>query len=774
MENENLLEPQTQKMIKIYTTIYKIVFQYSFFMIPLIIWLVVAFLLQSKTPIVPKKIHEVYKETTYTFVDGIYTPSRVSDQIWPILDGIGDVKILWWDLQATWSVIIGKNNIVTLNNIVLPNEQYVINIDFSWWLDYFTGDYDVNNLIWVLNNWILSAPSKSSSNNNSNIINNTFFREKNSQTQTNMDQILSVLMERKYFTNQYLLDAQNSEKKNKWTIEEYDLSCLQRPKLFDWFCNKNIEYFLQNLPTINLEERRDDIFLISKLLKKEDHIDGFCINIMYNIFKQPYPSTKLDVIMNGSCNQYNARYNTIKDFLKVENQLNGIMSDDLINTNVTANLFKLTSLRQKIIILNNKKTFDGWLIGAYLNFFDNLIHQNNIHIPQFYIDAWYYYNNVYLNSIIKNESSASINSSVKIDASKLLDKIKGINKWNESVWIKGLESMIKNQELTKITVAKNETPIFMLKNLQEVFVEYIRWYPEILIEKAETDTTTRVARVIWTLQYKNEEESKKQSIIASFDYVDNKFAFSSIRLPENPALDKVLISFVSHNKWIGLSDAIEFIKNNWDYTPKEVTMCDILKWQNGIEVKECWETGAMLIIEKMLVNITIKNDIAIAIKTSNTKWQANIDKHFEEYGSIGMDSIISVLEKMRTTQAYTPPTEEELTAIESEKIAIIGKFKQYLNTEPTSIKKQDWKRMTAFELQWYSFGTLVNIEKNYKLSPLVVQIWGETLKIPSFSITLIPFSKTIVDQFVRDPITFIKNIDRSAYEKIQALSSKKQ
>lgn len=108
---------------------------------------------------------------------------------------------------------------------------------------------------------------------------------------------------------------------------------------------------------------------------------------MYNIFKQPYPSAKLDVIMNGVCNEYNIRYSKIKDFLKVQTQLNGIMSDELINTNETVNLFKLTSLRQKIIIQNKKKIFDASFIEAYLNFFNTLIHEDNITVPQFYIDA---------------------------------------------------------------------------------------------------------------------------------------------------------------------------------------------------------------------------------------------------------------------------------------------------------------------------------------------------------------------------------------------------
>lgn len=774
MENEGLLEPHTQKLIKIYTTIYKIVFQYSFFAIPLILWLVAAFFLQSKEQIVPKKINDVFKQTTYTYSNGMYIPSRVSDQIWPILNGIWDVKILWWDLQATWNVIIGKNNIVTINDIMLPNEQYVINFDFTWGLDYFSWDYEVKNLIRVLNNWILSAtPMTSLDKGVSSVIESTFFRDNRETQQTNMDQILSILTERKYFTNPFLMDQGQNQKTIKWIIQEYELDCLEKPKVFDGFCNKNIEYFIQNLPTIDLEGKWDDIFLISKSLKKKEHVDGFCVNIMYNIFKQPYPSAKLDIIMNGVCNEYNLRYNRIKDFLKVENQLNGIMSDELINTNTTANLFKLTSLRQKIIIQNKKKTFDAAIIEAYLNFFNTLIHQDNMTISQFYIDAWYYFNNVYLNNIIKGESSVSTNSAVKTEAAKLLDKIKSINKWNESVWIKGLERMVKNQELTNITIAKSDTPIFLLQNLQQLFLEYIRWYPEIGIDKAETDTTTRIARVMWTLRYKDEGGDQKKSIIATFDYVDNRFVFSSIRLPDNSALDKVLISFIAHNKSVSFSDVLEFIKSNGDYTPTVITMCDILQWQSGIEVEKCWKTAAIITIEKTRLNITIKDDIATAIKTSNTKRQAYLDKHFEQYGGVSMDSIISTLEKMRTTPTYTAPTEEELTAIEAEKIAIVGKFKQYLKIEPSAIIQKDGKWIVTFDLQWYSFGTVVSIEKNYKLTPLVVQAGGKIISVPSFSITLIPFSKTIIDQFIRDPLWFIKNIDQAAYQKIQELSGAK-
>ncbi len=569
------------------------------------------------------------------------------------------------------------------------------------------------------------------------------------------------------------MELEQQQKKTNWIITEYNLDCMQKPKFFDGFCNKNIEYFIQNLPTIDLEGKRDDIFLLSSTLKKKEHVDGFCVNIMYNIFKQPYPSAKLDVIMNGVCKEYNVRYNKIKDFLKVENQLNGIMSDELINTNVIANLFKLTSLRQKIIIQNKKKTFDASVIEAYLKFFNTLIHEENIPVPQFYIDAWYYFNNVYLKNIIKEESATSTNSAVKTESSKLLDQIKWLNKWNMSVWIKGLENMIRNEELTKLTVAKSETPMFFLQNLQEIFVDYIRWFPEIGIDKAETDTNTRVARVLWTLRYKDEWVEQKKSIIATFDYVDNRFFLSSIRLPDNSALDKVLTAFIADNKSTSFSDVLEFIKSNGDYVPTKITMCGVLNWEKAIKVQTCSKTIATVIINSTRVDITLKDDIATEIKTSNKKRQANLDKHFEQYGSVSPESIIGTLQKMQTAETYTTPAEEELTKIETEKIAIVGKFKIFLGVEPTSIVKKDGKRITTFELQWYKFGTIVNIQKNYKLSPLIVQVGGQNINIPSFSITLIPFSKTLIDQFVRDPLEFIKNIDQVAYQKIQSLSGKK-
>jgi hypothetical protein len=100
----------------------------------------------------------------------------------------------------------------------------------------------------------------------------------------------------------------------------------------------------------------------------------------------------------------------------------------VVSNNIDANLFKLVSLRQKIVSQNRKKSLDTTNVVAYLRFVDALIHQNSMVIPQFYIDGAYYFNNVYLKNILKNLATSSINPSAKNEIATILDSVSSLNK----------------------------------------------------------------------------------------------------------------------------------------------------------------------------------------------------------------------------------------------------------------------------------------------------------------------------------------------------------
>lgn len=63
---------------------------------------------------------------------------------------------------------------------------------------------------------------------------------------------------------------------------------------------------------------------------------------------------------------------------------------------------------------------------------------------------------------------------------------------------------------------------------------------------------------------------------------------------------------------------------------------------------------------------------------------------------------------------------------------------------------------------------VIDIDKNYKLYPLAIDIKGQVIVIPDFALTLIPFSQGNITRFVNDPLDYIQDIDPKAYDKVKA------
>ena len=138
MATQNIIDKDTQQIIKRYTVLYKAIFQYSIYFLPFILGIVWAWMLPSSAVIAKTQIPKETKYPSYSQEWGIYKAARISDEVGPIFNGFGEVKILGWELQATGNVIIGRNNLITLwgtnGGIILPNRPYIINMSFTGWL----------------------------------------------------------------------------------------------------------------------------------------------------------------------------------------------------------------------------------------------------------------------------------------------------------------------------------------------------------------------------------------------------------------------------------------------------------------------------------------------------------------------------------------------------------------------------------------------------------------------------------------------------------------
>ena len=776
MTNEALLDPQTQKIIKRYTTLYKLIFQYSIFFIPLILAIIWWFSLQS-SDIIKTTLPEYKKFSSYTNDNGIYRAARVSDQIGPIFDGRWEIKILWWELQATGNILIGRNNLISVGGIILPNKPYIIDFWFTGSIETFNSTYPIEQLKRVLDHWILSSiPNESGSND---IVNAMFLIPENPTqvTQTNMDQILEQLKQRMFFNNSVVSTVINwpsstSDTQTKDFITTYDLSCIQKRKLYDWFCDKNLTKFIQELPNIELDWWWKDINTIAYKINDEDKVQAFCANIMANVLRQPYPNSELDKLMWGVCSSYNSRYNTIKDFLKVQNELDSIVSEAIITSNLDINLFKLTSLRQKIALQNTNKSIDTTTVIAYLKFLDGLLHQNNLTIPQFYIDAAYYFNNAYLKIMLKWLSIGTLNPTVKSDVNTIIEQINSINKGNSSLGIRWLEKMVVNPATLQISTTTSGGLFTSIVNFEQVFKDTMQSYPELRATTLQTDEASKTARAVWTIRYLNTENQEKTIIVVSqFDYKDGKFVVSSVRTPQNPIIDTILTNYMSKNNDVSFGLIIDLIKNNSDYNKTNITMCDVLSVQKNGFINTCNTSSATITVKTISITFTISNNTITKATTTDKKRQTYLNSITATW-PIKQERIGTIIDALYSL--WDDKTDSgEISSIDSEKIAIIGKFKKFLWVEPNAIIFKNNKWIVAFDLKTYKFATVVAIDKNYKLSPLVIQIKEEIITIPNFSLSLIPFSQTRITQFIDDPMDYIKSIDTKAYDQIQTAIQKK-
>lgn len=239
-------------------------------------------------------------------------------------------------------------------------------------------------------------------------------------------------------------------------------------------------------------------------------------------------------------------------------------------------------------------------------------------------------------------------------------------------------------------------------------------------------------------------------------------------------MDNIIVSYLAQNPYTTLGTILEIIKSNNDYIKTVLTICDSLNAQPKIKVNQCTTKDASIIFNDVTATFTIVNDRVTKASSTNTGVQAYLDNTLSS-SIISRDSIGKVItDIVALSTPKAPDPADELDSIDGQKLAIVSKFKKFLNTEPTDIIQKNGKWIAAFTLNGYDFATVVDIPKNYKLSPLVVQVGNQIITIKDFSLTLIPFTQNRITQFLDDPMNFIKQIDTASYNAIVKAGGIKQ
>ncbi len=792
MTNQSLIDNNTKNIIKRYTVFYKIIFQYSIYFVPLLLWLIWAFTLQSNTVVARNQLLRASKIPSYTSSAWIYKATRISDEVGDIFSGFGHVKILWWELQATWNIIIGRNNLISLggkDGIILPNRPYIINLDFTEWIQYFNKpDYNPERLKWVMDNRLLSIAPKWSETLSwsSTAIDPMFYRIRweGNQAPTNMEEVLRILQDRMFFEQIEKGQLESAQRIEPWKfIKDNNLECLFWLRFIDFFCDANVNKMIKTIAWIDLEPHWADLLKISEKILDWEQTDSFCSNLMINILKKPYPNAELDEIMYNRCKNYAARYELLKRFLWIQNEIetNIWVWEDVIQWNIDFNIFKLVSTWQKIYIKHKDRNLDPTIVDSYLKFLNSLLNDKTIQIPQFYIEASYYFNNIYLKNILLSLSVNSINPNTITEVNKVLDTISSINKGNTALWVKWLEARIINENIKEEIISKTTKRIGTIQWFEQALWDVIKTFPQLRATNIETNESNRTARVTWVLVLddKNRVDSEwnalksNMPILIDFLYKDGIFTVSSIRTPENPDIDNILQSYMKRDTTKTLSILLYLIENSvWWWN--QITLCWILKQENPETLARCDDSVIQIKYLKEMITFTMKNWYIVSGRSTNALRQTYLDNQII-WKNINQDRIVWLIDEItRIIQIEWGAIDDEpVVELDPLVVTIVEKFKTFLWVTPTSVikNKTNNKYVVEFTLWNNEFATIVDIQNNYKLSPLIVSVGEKSVTITNFSLSLINIQQKRINQFVEDPIEFIKSVDVNRYNQIKKMQS---
>jgi hypothetical protein len=532
----------------------------------------------------------------------------------------------------------------------------------------------------------------------------------------------------------------------------------------------------------DLEPHWVDLEKISEKILDGEQTDAFCSNLMINVLRKPYPNAELDQIMYNRCSNYSTRYELLKRFLGIQNEIetNLWVWEDVIQWNLDFNMFKLVSTRQKIYIKHKDKNLDPAIVQSYLKFLNALLNDKSITIPQFYIEASYYFNNIYLKNILRSLSINSLNPTTATEVNKVLDTISSINKWNPALKIKGLESRIINENIKEEIISKNTSRMWSIIWFEQALNDVINTFPQLRASNIETDESNRTARVIGALRIREENSQSSEwgaqrvsiPVIIDFLYKDWIFSVSSIRTPQNLGIDSILQNYMKTNGNKSLSELLYLIENStWGWS--QLTLCWIISSQSTANIVRCNETILEVRYFEETITFIIQKWVIVSWRSTNPLRKTYLDAQFE-WGIINQDRLVWILKSLweiTKKEAEEWDTNEPTTVLDPTALTIIDKFKSFLWVTPDLVEKKNNQYVVEFTLKDIKFATVVDVKNNYKLSPLIVSVWGRNVTISSFSLSLINIQQKRINQFAEDPIEFIKSVDINRYNQIKRLQS---
>lgn len=703
-----------------------------------------------------------------------YTASAIIDQ---------DLEIKKTKLIGSFSSRLaqGKGNpdiktYITLGEFKKDNEifqSYNNLLTYKW--------YVVPRLFWISNNMPLQPIS---------------YYEKDNYSINEMDTFFKNMI----IASNKGLNLNNKQPQlliNKDIVTDFNLQCLFQKKIYNGICDIYITNFIKSFFIYTIQTDINwfkNVF--NSLVWDTTYKQNLCTQLTNYVLYSNNTSDEIAKLF-GSCPESNFDiFNKFVYFSEVQKELENkfiskkVYNDDMINT------YKIISFQQIMYDDINKKRINTDRINGYIDFIQEILKKNMI--SKFYKEVIYYFNNYYL---IKSLEDPEIINKVgdKSEIDKITKRLETINNGNQLI---GFEGLVNNINSKIIIQGKSYIPENTGNNdITSTLETLLGQIDNLTIREKIFSGNNILLKAIWQVQNSNN----------TSDWANNLKLGTKLRLQEkdkvlyvkqidiewypdftqtiNQLIQKQTWGFADLQRYINQNQAILNQKESQSVANTTEKNCQkIIQELSGQDVQKCDQNKIVIDIlrKNKVISLNVSHDSFVPnkIDISDTEAKTILTNYINQpeitaqlQGRSINDNTITdfIKDIIKAIIDNKPLTNTGNFEWSSNTIIIMEKVKNYLGVVLTDIVEKNWKILIQFSINGVNFIGNYNFEEQ-KIQTLYFKDAAENnnpLLIKNLTLTLDNDHKADLENFVTNPLNYIKENSPESYLMYQKFTSSK-
>ena len=582
-----VIDQESNEIIRTYQIIYAVIFKFGgYIIVGILSFFIMAYFGGAQAEVTKAGYSgqmPLPAARSITVSGDLYTAKRIT--LTPDLSGVSlSVSVLGGFIETTPAVLRGYGNLTEYSGMMLPFSVNTTLENQTGTKGYFSSDnYDPSTLASWIQHYVLTNPFAPGT-----IPPLPIHGSVSSSAPTTTKQGAVGVLE-----------------------AAYGLQCVGYFHLTSFFCNKNIEYFIADIPHIDIQKNLSQLVPLVQSFMKTDYEKPVCDAMQQAFDTTPVEDNNRESIFELCGQAYVDTYHRVIDFTNASLELQGIANDQLY-TDDDINVFKLLSLQQKIYQNILQKKYDTDIVETYVSYVQNLVMRRK-GIDQVYRDIIYMYNNVFLQQYMTQIAIQTTDTKALLKVSQAVKDInEGLVNLKSTIGNKALITYVEGQS----TAGTGTTSI---TTFQDLFAGTFASFNNFTITNQSVDTKNLGAHVEG---YFVLPDQSQVSFVGDYVFKDNQFLLSSASFPDNPQLSAIITNSIAGNPQIGISFIYELIQNNSNPSAK-LSICDLLGLQR-VTVQNCTPNNVLIEGSLGSVSIGIQGYQISSITSDNATLQASL------------------------------------------------------------------------------------------------------------------------------------------------------